>query len=170
LGTLTVMQSPCDLVALAREQNAALQDTLPERTMTLDVPGAAVVVEADADRLGQVLTNYLTNALKYSAADQSVAVRLEVRNGRAVVSVQGHGAGLPEEEQCWVWDLYYRAPGVAAQSGIGVASVSLGMGLYVCKRLVEAHHSGQVGVDSVEGEGSTFWFSVPVTAASSGTK
>jgi signal transduction histidine kinase len=170
LGTLTVTQAPCDLVALAREQVAALQDTVPERTITVDLPSAAVLVEADADRLGQVLTNYLTNALKYSAADQPVAVRLEVRDGNAVAAVQDHGPGLPEEEQCRVWDLYYRAPGVTAQSSIGVASGSLGMGLFVCRRLVEAHPGGQVGVDSAVGEGCTFWFSLPVTAASSGTK
>jgi PAS domain S-box-containing protein len=170
LGTLTVAQAPCDLVALAREQVAALQDTVPERTIEVDLPSDAVVVQADADRLGQVLTNYLTNALKYSAADQPVAVRLEVREERVIVSVQDHGPGLLEEEQQRVWDLYYRAPGVAAQSSIGVASGSLGMGLFVCKRLVEAHPGGQVGVASVDGEGCTFWFSLPVAVVSSATE
>jgi signal transduction histidine kinase len=170
LGTLTVAQTPCDLLALARAQVAALQDTMPERTITVDLPDAAVIVEADADRLGQVLTNYLTNALKYSAADQPVAVRLEVRDARAIVSVRDHGPGLPADEQQRVWDLYYRAPGVAAQSSIGVASGSLGMGLFVCRRLVEAHPGGQVGVDSTVGEGCTFWFSLPVAAASATTE
>jgi PAS domain S-box-containing protein len=170
LGTLTVTQAPLDLVAFVREQVAVLQDTVPERTIEVDLPSAAVVVEADADRLGQVLTNYLTNALKYSAAGQPVAVRLEVRGGRAVVSVRDHGPGLPEEEQRRVWDLYYRAPGVSEQSSIGVASGSLGMGLFVCKQLVEAHPGGQVGVDSLVGEGSTFWFSVPFTSQSSDTE
>jgi signal transduction histidine kinase len=170
LGTLTVELAPCDLVSIVREQVAALQDTVPERIIEMDLPSDAVVVEADADRLGQVLTNYLTNALKYSAADQAVAVRLEVRDGRAIVAVQDHGPGLPEEEQQRVWDLYYRAPGVAAQSSIGVASGSLGMGLYVCKRLVEAHPGGEVGVASAVGEGSAFWFSLPVAGASSTTE
>jgi signal transduction histidine kinase len=164
VGTLTVSQAACDLVALAREQVAALQETVPEHTITVNVPSVAVVVDADADRLGQVLTNYLTNALKYSAADQPVAVRVEVRNSQAMVAVQDHGPGLPEVEQHRVWDLYYRAPDVTAQSSIGVASGSLGMGLYVCKRLVEAHPGGQVGVESTVGEGSTFWFTVPLAA------
>jgi signal transduction histidine kinase len=167
LGTLTVALAPCDLVALVREQVMALQNSVSGRSIELDLPDAVVVVEVDADRLGQVLTNYLTNALKYSAADQPVAVRLEVRAGRAVVSVQDYGPGLPEEEQPRVWELYYRAPGVEVQSTVGASSGSFGMGLYVCKRLVELHPGGQVGVDSTIGEGSSFWFSVPLAPAPS---
>jgi signal transduction histidine kinase len=161
LGTLIVTVAPCDLVALVRVQVAALQITVSGRTINVDVPSSAVVVEADADRLGQVLTNFLTNALKYSADDQPVVVRVERRDGRALVSVQDHGPGLPEEEQRRVWELYYRVPGVAVQSTVGAASGSLGMGLFVCKRLIEQHSGGQVGVYSTVGKGSTFWFSLP---------
>jgi signal transduction histidine kinase len=59
----------------------------------------AVPVLADADRIGQVLTNYLTNALKYAPADRPVTVQLEVVEGRAVVAVHDEGPGLPWEER-----------------------------------------------------------------------
>lgn len=73
----------------------------------------------------------------------------------AVVSVTDHGPGLPWEEQSLVWEMLHQAPGVEVQSG---TEGSLGMGLYIVKRLMELHPAGRVGVESVVGEGSTFWF------------
>jgi PAS domain S-box-containing protein len=161
-GTLTLTLAPCDLVALAQEQVAAQQTAAPGRTLQLDAPDHVVWVDADADRLRQVLTNFLSNALKYSADDQPVRARLAMQEQRAVVSVQDHGPGLPPEELSRVWELYHRAPGVEEQGSTGAASGSLGMGLHICKRLIELHPGGVVGVDSTLGAGSTFWFSLPV--------
>jgi signal transduction histidine kinase len=143
---------------------AAQRAAAPGRTITLDLPGGGgpVWVTADADRLGQVLANYISNALKYSAADQPAEVGLEVTAGLAVVSVRDHGPGLPWEEQVRVWELFHRAPGVEVQSG---ADGSLGMGLHICKRLVELHPGGRVGVESAVGEGSAFWFRLPLAPA-----
>jgi signal transduction histidine kinase len=163
-GTLTLALAPCDLVTLMRQQLAAQQTGTPGRSILLELPDAPVPVIADVVRLGQVLTNYLTNALKYSQEDQPVMVRLEVTEGLAVVSVQDRGPGLAWEEQSRVWELYHRAPGVEVRSAAGPNSGSLGLGLYVCKRIMELHPGGRVGVESVVGEGSTFWFRVPVAA------
>jgi signal transduction histidine kinase len=118
-----------------------------------------VRVVAAADRIGQVLANYLTNALKYSADDRPVAVRLEVDEGQAVVSVRDEGPGLASEEQARVWKIYHRAPGVEVRSGAGG---SLGLGLHICKQIVELHLGGRVGVEGAVAHGSTFWFSLPV--------
>ena len=97
-GMLALTLAPRDLRTLVGEQVAAQQTATPGRTIALDLPDQPVVVLADADRLGQVLTNYLSNAVKYSAEDQPVTVRLEVTAGLAVVSVQDRGPGLPAEE------------------------------------------------------------------------
>ena len=72
--------------------------------------------------------------------------------------MRDQGPGLPREECERIWERFYRAPGIAIQSGSGVG---LGIGLYICKTIVE-QHQGQVGVQSTPGGGSTFWFTIPL--------
>jgi PAS domain S-box-containing protein len=163
-GTLTLTLARTDLVAVVREQVAAQHTAVPGRAIQLDLPDQQVLVMADADRLGQVLTNYLTNALKYSADDQPVEVRLEATDGLAVVSVQDYGPGLPPDEQSRVWGPYHRAPDVMVRGSAGASSESLGLGLHICKQLIELHPGGAVGITSAVGAGSTFWFRLPVVS------
>jgi PAS domain S-box-containing protein len=165
-GKLELHRVPCDLVALVREPVEALRLAHPQRTIDLQVlaagpgPGPVPVV-ADADRIGQVVTNYLTNALSYSPEDQAVAVRVDVPGADARVAVADHGPGLPPREQGRIWQAFYRAEGVRVQSGSGSG---LGLGLHICKTIVEAH-GGQVGVESALGKGSTFSFTLPLAQA-----
>jgi signal transduction histidine kinase len=163
LGTLDVAPAPCDLAALVREQVAALQASAPQRTVELEEPGGGPMeVMADADRIGEVIMNYLTNVLKYSPASQPMRIRVGIADGRARVAVQDHGPGLPASEQERIWQPFYRAKGVQAQSDW---RGSLGLGLHVCKRIVEGH-GGTVGVHSEAGHGSTFWFELPLAEES----
>lgn len=165
-GTLDLRLAPCDLTTLVRDHIALERAAASGRTIHVQVPDQAVIVQADADRLGQVLANYLSNALKYSASHQPVEVRLEVMEGIAVVSVQDHGPGLQCEEQRAVWEMFHRAPGAEVLSG---TEGSLGLGLHICKRLIELHPGGGVGVESMVGEGSTFWFRLPLLSAAPAT-
>jgi signal transduction histidine kinase len=104
------------------------------------------------------VTNYLTNALKYSPEDRPVEVRVAVRRGRARVSVRDHGPGLPAEEQAHIWERYHRAQDIRANTGSGAG---LGLGLYISRTIVE-RHQGEYGVRSAPGQGSTFWFALPL--------
>jgi signal transduction histidine kinase/GAF domain-containing protein len=167
-GRLELRRAPCDLASLVREQIEALRVAAPERTIHLRAParGVPIPIEVDIDRIAQVVTNYVTNALKYSPADQPVDVAVAARGNRARVLVCDRGPGLAPAEQTRVWELFHRVPGVAAQSG--AQGGSLGLGLHISKAIVEAH-GGRVGVESTLGHGSTFWLSLPLASPSSGT-
>jgi len=167
---LELHRAPCDLAALVGARVAAQRVAAPGRAIRLHLPaeGAPVPVEADADRIGQVVTNYVTNALKYSTPDRPVDVSVAVEARVARAAVRDGGLGIPEAERERVWELFHRAPGVEAQGAArggaqgGARAGSLGLGLYISKAIVEAH-GGRVGVESAVGEGSTFWFELPLT-------
>jgi PAS domain S-box-containing protein len=151
-----------NLVTIVQETVANQQQVARTRQIKLVLPPDEVVpVLIDAGRIGQALTNYLTNALKYAPVDQPIAVCLEVEASRAQVSVRDQGPGLTPEQQHRVWERFYQvaAPGHQGPGG------GLGLGLAIARAIVEQHH-GQVGVESVPGEGSTFWFTLPLADGS----
>jgi PAS domain S-box-containing protein len=149
---------PCNLVTIVQETVANQQQVARTRHIKLVVPPEEMVpVLADAGRIGQVLTNYLSNALKFSPLDQPVSVSLEVTGSSARVLVRDQGTGLTAEQQQRVWERFYQ---VAAAGHQGLEG-GLGLGLAIVKAIVEQHH-GQVGVQSAPGRGSTFWFALPL--------
>ncbi|GHO71120.1 hypothetical protein KSC_100120 [Ktedonobacter sp. SOSP1-52] len=156
---LIIVKKPCNLVEIVRNAVADSRQAAPDRSIQLTLPDEdTLLVEADADRIGQVLLNYLTNALKYSEAHQPVFVTLAKEETCARVSVRDHGPGLTPEAQAQVWKRFYRVPGVEVQYGSGTG---LGLGLFICREIIESHE-GQVGVYSQPGECSTFWFTLPL--------
>jgi signal transduction histidine kinase len=160
-GRLDLHLALTDLATLVREEVDGQRQMDPVRSLVLEVrEEQRVPVMADAQRISQVVTNYLTNALKYSPADRPVTVGLEVDDQQAQLWVRDQGPGLPPEEQEHIWERFYRVHGIEVQSGSGA---QLGLGLHVCRTIIELHH-GQVGVQSAPGQGSTFWFSLPLAA------
>lgn len=156
---LRIQAEPCDLVTIVREAVQDQRRALPKHTLILDAPiEKSIPVMADPERLGHVVTNYLTNALKFSSTDQPVVVSVYTDGNLARVSVRDEGPGLMPEEQERVWEHFYRVTGIEVQSG---SSIGLGLGLHICKTIIERHH-GQVGVQSTPGAGSTFWFALPL--------
>ena len=158
-GKLDLHPESTDLGTIVREAVGEQRQAAPSRTLLLQLPATQPVpVYADAGRLGQVVTNYLTNALKYSPAEQPVVVGLDVVSNEARVWVRDQGPGLPPEEQVRIWERFHRVKGIEVQSGTGVG---LGLGLHICRIIIE-RHQGQVGVESTPGQGSTFWFTLPL--------
>lgn len=147
-----------DLATLAHIAIEEQRLRAPGRRVELETPDDPLYVLADADRIGQVLANYLTNALKYSASDRPVVVTLRREDGSARVEVRDEGPGLSVEQRRRLFERFYRVPGVDVVSGSGVG---LGLGLYISKTIIE-QHDGSVGVESAPGKGSTFWFSLPL--------
>jgi PAS domain S-box-containing protein len=148
-----------DLTAIVREAVEDVSYADPGRTIHLVLDNADdIPVFADADRISQVIGNYLTNALRYSPKNSPVTVRLQMMRERARVSVRDEGRGLSPTEQERIWDRFYRVHEVEEQRNSGVG---LGLGLYICRTIIVAHH-GQYGVESTTGQGATFWFTLPV--------
>ena len=159
-GKLELRPQRCDLLALVRDAVEEQRLAQPQRQITLEQPKGRrrLTVEADPDRIAQVVTNYLTNALKY-APSGPIAVRVEARDAVAQVSVRDEGPGLPPGECERVWERFYRAP----NAGSSNASVGMGVGLFLCKSLIE-RQGGRVGVENARGAGSTFWLELPLSA------
>jgi signal transduction histidine kinase len=162
---LALHLAPSELDTIVRSAVEEQRLLHPGRRIWLSIPPRPIVVFADAVRTRQVLTNYLTNALKYSPEDQPITVSVEVRMETAVarVAVRDCGPGVPTSEQGRMWERFYRVEGIEVQSG---SEVGLGIGLYLSKSLIEAQH-GRVGVESLPGEGSTFWFTLPLAEVTS---
>lgn len=165
-GKLELRLEPADLVALVRETVEEQRQVHPERTIQFEPPHVALLIMADADRLGQVITNYLDNALKYSAPEQPVTVAIEVEEEMARVLVRDGGPGIAAEEHERIWDLFHRVPGCAVRSGSGMG---LGLGLHISKTIAELH-GGSVGLVSAPGAGSTFWLTVPLAGRDASAK
>nr|BBH93843.1 hypothetical protein KTA_20420 [Thermogemmatispora argillosa] len=164
---LVLQRRPENLVVIVRQTVNDLQSTAAQRRIRLTVAGQevaeggeppAIMVLADAESIGLVVTNYLTNALKYSPRESPIEVSIEREGRQARVSVRDQGPGLPPAEQQRIWERFYRVPGIQAH---GSASPGLGLGLHICKTIVE-RHEGAVGVSSQPGAGSTFWFTLPL--------
>ena len=109
---------------------------------------------ADPQRLGQVVINFLTNAMKFSPRGSRVRLRAEVRDGRLVCEVHDQGPGIRPEDQHKLFQRYSQLPGSTRKGGAG-------LGLSISKALIDAH-GGTIGVRSTPGEGSIFWFTLPV--------
>lgn len=151
--------APCDLITQVRAVISEQRQTHPGRKIRLRAPKGQVRILADADRIQEVVTNYLTNALKYSEAEQPVEVSVRQTRTTIRVRVRDHGPGIPPEHQTQIWNVFERLEGENAARGTGA---NLGLGLHICKQLVE-QHGGQVGVKSGVGQGSAFWFALPLS-------
>ncbi|GEM_PF-2405487 len=113
-----------------------------------------VSVYADEHRIEQVLVNLLNNALKYAPRSKEIGFKVEIQNQFVRVSLRDQGPGIPFEKQHNIFKRYVRAD----DSGIKVSG--LGLGLYISADIIH-RHQGEIGVDSIPGEGATFWFTLP---------
>jgi signal transduction histidine kinase len=113
-------------------------------------------VWSDRDRTEEVLFNLIDNAIKYSPEGASIRLDAESDGKYMLVSVSDHGVGIPIDEIDKIFDKFHRV-----DRGDATETYGHGLGLYICRRLVEAQ-GGQISVDSVLGEGSTFQFSLPL--------
>jgi signal transduction histidine kinase len=132
---------------------------LSDHSVLTDVPPGFPKIWGDPDRLRQVLTNLVSNAVKYSPAGGSIIVRVRERGTQHIlVEVVDHGLGIPPDQ---VGKLFQKFARVRSEDHLKVSGT--GLGLYICRLIVEGH-GGQVWVESEVGKGSTFGLSLPLDA------
>lgn len=151
---MTLNPVALDLRALVSTVVEDFRGRTPERAIEVALPGEPVPVEADPQRIEQVIANFLDNAAKYSPPGSPIEIALE-SDGAARLSVTDHGVGIPPEQQGRLFERFFRAKMDETQRVPG-----LGLGLYICRMIVELH-GGRIGVQSAPGQGSTFFFIVP---------
>ena len=129
-----------------------------DRRFHLNVPDDTNIVSGDRDRLEQVLGNLLENAVKYSPDGSEIFVNVEDKGDQVVTSVCDRGIGIPADELAQVFERFHRGRQVSSTNYGG-----LGLGLYITKQIIE-RHGGSIWVESKEGSGTTFYFSLPTVA------
>jgi signal transduction histidine kinase len=156
-GRLTIAPSLADLAQMAREV-VAEYCTISGRAIQLTGAEAPVLARCDADRIRQVLTNLLTNALKYASAPAEIAVSISAGADTGPrIAVRDTGPGIAPEVQEHLFERFYR--GTQQQEG-------LGLGLYIAQAIMQ-EHGGRLRVASAIGQGSTFVMELPLICPNS---
>lgn len=143
----------------------SVQDMIQEAVTNLNLlqPEYRVIVEgngqmqvnADRHRLVEVVSNYISNGIKYSNGNTEVRLDIKQSGDEVIISVADRGLGISMEQLPFVFERFFRAEKTRNLEGIG-------LGLYLCKRIINAHN-GRVWAESKEGEGSVFYFSLPLS-------
>ena len=144
-----------DLGALVTDAVANFAGAV-DRPFALEVPLGPIRVVGDGDRLEQVVTNLLSNAVRHASPGFAPPVALSLDAGHAVLTVSDDGSGVPPGERERIFDRFYRVPEGGFRSGMG-------LGLFIVRQLVEAH-GGEVTVDEREGGGARFTVRLPLAA------
>lgn len=121
------------------------------------VQGEEATVCADQERIAQVIYNFISNALTYAGEDKTVRVEQIVKDGRVMIEVRDSGEGITQAQLPDIWERYYKADITHKRNAMGT-----GLGLSIVKSILEQHPGVEYGARSAPGEGSVFWFSLPL--------
>jgi PAS domain S-box-containing protein len=162
-GKLEIDVAAIDLSAVLGNHVAESAASTADREIRYDAPADTVWALADPFRFEQIVSNLLSNAAKYSPPRTPIVVALGSSDDVATVAVRNEGDGIPVEDQGRVFDRFFRV-----QSGEEHRGGGFGLGLFICKRLVEAM-GGTIGLVSQPGEGCTFSFTLPLADRATGS-
>ncbi|HLO87891.1 MAG TPA: PAS domain S-box protein [Nostocaceae cyanobacterium] len=149
---------PVQLYDIVQGAIADLEPMLTENQATLTnlVTADLPTINADPTQLWRVFSNLIVNSLKHNPPGLLLQIKATLEEKRIYCTVSDNGVGISHEQSKRLFDLYYRGSNIRN-------SVSLGLGLYLCKQIIEAH-GGDIGVHTAPQAGATFWFTLPITA------
>src|SRR5438477_2150711 len=153
---LQIHPQPIRWIDFIERRASAFRVQNPARNIRFDATESDLTVVADPDRMRQVVDNLLSNALKYSPEGTDIDVVVMRTDGNVLTSVIDRGIGIPRDEIPQLFERFHRARNVSSRYYGG-----LGLGLYIAKAIVEAHH-GSIAVVSEEGQGATFTIRLPL--------
>ncbi len=154
-GTFSYTFTDVDLGALVRAAAASAESGQDEVAVRAEISGSLPTVRGDAERLRQVLSNLIDNAVKYSPAGGEVRVSTQAENGRVQVAVSDRGPGIPSDQQRLIFEKFGRAKlGDKTKPGTG-------LGLFIARSIAEAH-GGAIRVESAPDRGATFTLTLPL--------
>lgn len=156
-GMLILYKEQTNLYELVRETVETFQYTTSTHVISIDGM-ITKPISVDKERIRQVVINLLINAIKYSPDSDTIIVKLREESQNVIVSVQDFGPGIPEEVQTHIFERFFRID----HNKDPLHVKGLGLGLYIAMEIIKAHH-GKLWVESTEGKGSTFSFSLPKT-------
>ncbi|MEO7019953.1 MAG: ATP-binding protein [Ktedonobacteraceae bacterium] len=155
VGKLALQKTTFDLMSLLREVSEEMQRTTTRHTTRIE-NGREHIICGDRDRIGQVLTNLVSNAIKYSPHADTILLKVSSEEKQVIVSVQDFGLGIPLDQQDQIFQRFYRVNEKALETISG-----LGLGLYISAEMIK-RHGGRMWFESTPGCGSTFSFSIPL--------
>jgi PAS domain S-box-containing protein len=156
-GRLEIRRDPILWAHFVRDVVHRHHTAVSDRRFHVSIPDDPRVVTGDRDRLEQVLGNLLENAVKYSPEGSDITVTVDDKGDSFVTAVCDRGIGIPADELAQVFERFHRGRHVSSTNYGG-----LGLGLYITKQIIE-RHGGTIWVESKEGRGTTFYFSLPVS-------
>jgi len=152
---LSLYSEPTDVKTLVKEVLSKIKRQAPSHRFVTSIPDKLPSINSDPLRIERIIYNLLDNAAKYSPLGSQIKVSVNAEPERLVIGVSDHGKGLSSSEQARIFSPFQRLENNRPDQARGA-----GLGLMVCRRLVEAH-GGEIWVESKKGRGSTFFFSLP---------
>lgn len=157
-GEIKPDRSNFDISELVRQTLIKFEMIITPKNIdvSLSIPEDKVIVNADKDKISQVLINLINNAVKFTPKDGMLAIDITVKKEKAYISVENSGPGIDENELKYIWDRFYKSDKSRGEDRTG-----MGLGLYIVKRIIDLHDEN-ITVSSVKDKNTIFEFTLPV--------